>query len=671
MKLRSLSQMIPMALACLATPSTVLATGQYNPLILLHDEAAYAAIASPEFWFELEMKDLATQYKVSEKYIPSINEAESPPPDKVEPPPVSTADPDSEEMKLYEAGADAYNKKEFATASTAWVKLLGLPAAQRHERSVWAEYMLGRMAIADGRPQEAPAHFQAARKLAAAGCEDSQGLASASYGWEAYVSIGTAPATAIELYLKQLATGDHRALRSIRMIIPYEWQSERMNRDAADAPDLSGWTKPEANPLLRQVLTRWLLAYGEDFNHRYSDETSTEESTAARWLTLMEQTKPAVAEADRLGWLAYREGAYEQAGRWLKLASQETPLSTWLSAKLALRKGDTLAAEKALNQAVKTIPDSTPHVADYAPLPPRSAVYADAAVVALRNDHYETSLAYFLEAGLWSDAAYVGERVMTLPELRKYVDAMKPQTIKNDLGDSIDAHEGLRSLLARRMVREDQEAAARPYFTEEDQKTLDRYLAALKQAQQTKLPAKERARAWWDAACIAQDGSLLRTSSGPDSMWEWQNGASSLPQLRRLGKEMASEFDGPSRDVTRPAKSYKPMKFGVAPSAEEKKRLAKHVLPYEYPSHYLWVGAALAKKAAALLPAGSEEKADVLNTAGSWMFDRDEKREEEFFFAIKATCPDTEIGRQVLEAKHTFFIPGPWSQALLNKEDQN
>jgi hypothetical protein len=670
MKIRAISQVLQLATVFVATSATAFATGQYNPLNLLQDQTAYVAIASPEFWFELEMKELATQYKVSEKYVSSLEEAETPPSNKVDPAPAATPEPDAEEMKLYEAGAEAYHKREFAAAATAWEKLLGLPVAQRHGRAVWAEYMLGRTAIAAGRPQDAPAHFQAARKLAAAGFDDAQGLASASYGWEAYTSIGPAPATAIELYLKQLATGDTHAVRSIRMIIPFEWQSERFNRDAAEAPDLSGWTKPEANPLLRQVLTRWLLAYGQDFNHRYAEETSTEESPAGRWLKLMEQAKPAVAEADRLGWLAYREGAYEQAGRWLKLVSQPTPLSAWLAGKLALRKGDTAAAEKALSQAAKSIPNVAPHVQDYGPLPPRSAVCADAAVVALRNDHYESALAYFLEAGLWSDAAYIAERVMTLSELKQYVDAMQPQTIKNDLGESIDALEGLRSLLARRMVREDQETAARPYFTEENQQSLDRYLAALKQAQNSKLPAKERARGWWDAACIAQNGNLLRTSGGPDDMWEWQNGAHAVPQSRRSGKEVASEFDGPSRDVTKPAKSYKAVKFGVAPSAEEKRRLAKHGLAYEYPSHYLWVAAALAKKAAALLPAGSEEKADVLNTAGSWMFDRDEKREEEFFFAIKATCPDTEIGRQVLEAKHTSFIPGPWSAELASKDSQ-
>jgi hypothetical protein len=313
------------------------------------------------------------------------------------------------------------------------------------------------------------------------------------------------------------------------------------------------------------------------------------------------------------------------------------------------------------------LPDDEPSIShsDYLPLLPHPAVDADAAVVALRNDRFELSLSYFLKAGQWMDAAYVGERVLTLPELRKYVDEMNPLAIKNDMGLRIDALVEMRSLLAKRMVREDQEAAARPYFNEENQQTLDRYLAALNQGQNAKLPAPERARGWWDAAHIAAGGRLMATVAGPDHLWEFATASSSVAQVRRLERQAKESYDAdPSRDVTKPAKSYEPVKFGVPPSTEEKKRLAKHVLQYEYPSHYLWVAAALAKKAAALLPAASEEKADVLNTAGTWMFDRDEKREEEFFFTIKETCPNTEIGQQVLKAKHTIPISGPWSSKL-------
>ena len=64
---------------------------------------------------------------------------------------------------------------------------------------------------------------------------------------------------------------------------------------------------------------------------------------------------------------------------------------------------------------------------------------------------------------------------------------------------------------------------------------------------------------------------------------------------------------------------------------------------------------------------GSEELADVLNTGGSWIKDRDEKLADKYFQALDHRCAGTKI-RKATAGKHWFVdLPGPWS-APLNKE---
>ena len=78
---------------------------------------------------------------------------------------------------------------------------------------------------------------------------------------------------------------------------------------------------------------------------------------------------------------------------------------------------------------------------------------------------------------------------------------------------------------------------------------------------------------------------------------------------------------------------------------------------------YRLIAGALAVKAAELLPDNSEELADVVNRAGLWVKDRDEKTGNRYFQIIERRCPNTEIGRTAI-AKHWFIDQGgPWSSA--------
>ena len=68
-------------------------------------------------------------------------------------------------------------------------------------------------------------------------------------------------------------------------------------------------------------------------------------------------------------------------------------------------------------------------------------------------------------------------------------------------------------------------------------------------------------------------------------------------------------------------------------------------------------------KAAALLPDNSEELADVVNQAGMWVKDRDEKTANRYYEVIDHRCAKTQIGRNDM-TKHWFLDQeGPWSKA--------
>ena len=68
-------------------------------------------------------------------------------------------------------------------------------------------------------------------------------------------------------------------------------------------------------------------------------------------------------------------------------------------------------------------------------------------------------------------------------------------------------------------------------------------------------------------------------------------------------------------------------------------------------------------KSAALLPDNSEELADVVNQAGLWVKDRDEKTGNRYYQVIDQRCAKAEIGRADI-AEHWFVDQeGPWSKA--------
>jgi hypothetical protein len=270
-----------------------------------------------------------------------------------------------------------------------------------------------------------------------------------------------------------------------------------------------------------------------------------------------------------------------------------------------------------------------------------------------------------LKGQLWEDAAFVAERVLTTTELKQYVDAL-PNTEPSKEGE--DYNKKLRYLLGRRLVREDRYADAKQYLPTPYDKVLEKYVKALQDGANEKLSKTERAHAWFTAAWLARyDGmELMGTEGAPDAFAE--SGDFEMPDLakeRRSGtyQTIAYDKEGNESSDENGNPKMKSVPATLKASAREIQRLNTNKISPDIRFHYRLIAGALAMKAAALLPDNSEEVADVVNQAGIWVKDRDEKVGNRYYQVIDHRCPKTKIG-QADRAKHWFIDQqGPWSTA--------
>jgi hypothetical protein len=213
-------------------------------------------------------------------------------------------------------------------------------------------------------------------------------------------------------------------------------------------------------------------------------------------------------------------------------------------------------------------------------------------------------------------------------------------------------------LLGRRLVREDHYAEAAAYLSKPYDKVLEKYVKALKDGTNEKLSKTERAHAYFTAAWIARyDGmELMGTEVAPDAFVE--SGSFEIPDIakqRRSGVYQTISYDRNGEE------KKKRSPIVLKPSPQELQRLNANKIEPEVRFHYRLVAGALAIKAPALLPDNSEEPADVVNQAGIWVKDRDEKTGNRYYQIIDRRCSKTKIG-QTDEAKHWFVDQeGPWS----------
>lgn len=739
--MRRLAKIIPALAVALCFSGNAHATGYYGPSLYL-DEGGKNVDASPEFYWELEVKRLARQFHPTEKlvtigkadsdadlvsrnavksqatgevdvadYEAALKEGRIKPPDpkkaaqqqeaarkSIEQTDNKTSEalPDefSSEFSAYHRGAFAYRRgpEHWDEARQAWEDLLRRPEQDRHYRTVWAAFMLGKMALKKG-DAEAPKWFQRTRELARAGFADSLGMAADSYGWEARSEWKQDhPGKAAELFLTQLALGDESAIVSLKALIPDRDTIEGMLNYGPEYEETSKWSDDQKreeeqkavsklktaaqDPLLRRLVTAHILATASSPDFYGESDGKPAVNRCARWLAMIKEVKLAqVEDAEYLGWTAYNNGDYKDAAHWLELVKTQTPAAYWLRAKLQRRAGKLDDAAKSMAQAWESVRQTGAYTGWNAPAREEKgeeeneddsdaagghwsfgqSASGDLGGLRLARGDFVQAFDSFRKGGLWNDAAFVGERVLTANELKAYVD----QDTAVSSSRNKDETANLRYMLGRRLVRENRYEEAATYLKPPYDKILERYVKALKDGADEKLPKVERARAWFTAAWLARhDGmELMGTEVAPDVFVTGGDfELTDLAKQRRAGtyQKIRYEKDG-QKNITAPVL--------LKPSKQELQRLGSNKIEPDVRYHYRIIAGALAMKAANLLPDNSEELADVVNRAGLWVKDRDEKAGNRYYSVLEHRGVKTKIG-QAANSKHWFVDEtGPWSEA--------
>lgn len=548
------------------------------------------------------------------------------------------------EFGEYARGAWLWQAGQKDPARALWLGILARPAEERHFKSTWAAYMLGRSSDTNEWDQ-AIERYQQVRTLTAEGFSDSLGLAAASYGWEAQLRLRQQDyLRAIELYLRQLGSGDGSAVVSLR-------ETARRALSEATPTQLLALARQEQS---RRVIGSWLISGTDD---AWAPETQLADSKnlAGRWLAAVEAAGIRdLATGEQLALAAYQVGDLTSARRWIQRAPT-SPTVQWLNAKFWLRAGKIDKAAEILARIAGHFPLATPTTAESRSQGLISSLWteeeavsapqqfhAELGVLRLLRREYSQALDALIRADFWMDAAYVAERVLTLDELKTYVDRHWPE-LPPDEGNTpsdpaIDesAPEGdaarenrqrasIRHLLGRRLARDNRAEEASPYLPPAARAQLESMIEGMRKGSDESLTKSERAGGWWQAAQVARAHGLelMGTELEPD----WSVHGAHF----EAGVTLESRLAAPPY---------------ATPSSNELSRVARHAPQLNKRFHYRYTAAAMAWQAAELLPNNDDETARILCTAGSWIKIRDPQAADVFYKSLVRRCRKTPIGNQ-------------------------
>jgi hypothetical protein len=502
----------------------------------------------------------------------------------------------SPELRWYLAGAVAFGAGDSALAASYFKKVLALPAEQRATRSTWAAYSLGRAlfamsAEADAAPdllEQSAKAFEQTRQLSIDGFSDPLELGVASLGEEARV-VRTAGDwnRAIELYATQNLHGSAVGYTSLKLLMA----------DLMTLPEDQVAELLKGQPVQQLVTASLISRLGWSFG----DQPATEQKMIK---LLQNSTRGSLDNADRLAAMNYQQGDYASAKAFLEHAG-DGGLAWWLRAKLAVRDGDKTAAAAAYAKAAQAFPQNeswgdrrTPDY-DYESLQPKCRVEGESAILALQRGDYLQAFdqLYRSQSIYWFDAASVAERVLTLEELKQYVDTQVPAPPpltqqERDNYVPLPVAASLRNLLGRRLLREGHYEQALAYFDNDGLRHKARLYGEQRQAADSAWWPTRRAAALFNAAWTAR---------------EWG--------MDILGYEMAPDYATLGGNFIL---ENAELKVGPLVAEDEVKRQQASAAQPDQRYHYRFVATALASKAADNLPHTSQAFAAVLCEASGW-----------------------------------------------------
>ena len=536
-----------------------------------------------------------------------------------------------EAAHLYTLGAVAFAAAD-PRAVEYFQQVLALPVAEQGDWGLRAQYSLGRLWMNDrGTPEntydaavpvvkhpgqapldKAMAAFQQVIEQVKSGKTDPDQLALSSLGQQARIHLWQGEIIpAVRLYAQQAAQGDSDGGLSLQYVSSY----------LINPAHLAALKQAIQDPLVQQLVTIELFARSS--NLQMSGNTAARsQQTIEQILTLLEQSvQSGFAGSDRLAALAYRSGQYPMAVNLLKNAG-DSGLAWWLRAKMALRDGNVKAATAAYAKAASAFPSDESWGPQYDEeiaaefIIPGCRVAGEQAILALNRGDYLQAMELMFRGkeNYWADVADIAERVLTIDELKGFVDKHAPapttplKPVKPDEynGQPITPEVQLRELLARRMMRAGRYQEAVNYFAIPNYGQAAQAFAERLQVAQDKTSDKNvRAKAYYQAAALLREQGLEFTGyeMTPDyaiygAGYSYLGDAFNTSDLKRKSWISAAE-------AARASKSL--------PEADNRFL------------HYRWQAVALAQQAADLLPPKSQAYAAVLCNAASWVIARDAK----------------------------------------------
>ena len=500
------------------------------------------------------------------------------------------------ELVLYLAGAVAFSAGDHGLAAEYFRKVLALPAEQRRLRSTWAAYSLGRALFAQSTETNASPDllaqarkaFEQARQLSIDGFSDPLELGVASLGEEARVARTAGDwNSAIELYATQNRHGSGVGYTSLKLLVA----------------DLTAMPEAQLTPLLegkpvQQLITASLISR---LGWSFGDQPPAEQKLIK---LLQASTRVSLDNADRLAAMNYQQGDYASARAFLEHAG-DGGLAWWLRAKLAMRDGDRSAAAAAYAKAARAFPQEeswgerrTPDWA-FETLEPKCRVEGESAILALQRGDYLQAFdqLYRSKDIYWFDAATVAERVLTVDELKQYVDTQvpAPPALSQQDRDNyvpLPVAAKLRNLLGRRLLREERYDEAVAYFDSETLQQKAKWYGELRHDAESKWWPSKRAFAYFNAATMAR-----------------------FHGMDLLGYEMAPDYATFGGNYSLESVE---LKVGPLVADEEVKRQQASAAQPDLRYHYRYIANDLASRAADHLPHTSQAFAAVLCAATGW-----------------------------------------------------
>jgi hypothetical protein len=508
------------------------------------------------------------------------------------------------ERKLYVAGAVAFNAGDHGLAAEYFRKVLALPADQRALRSTWAAYSLGRAlfamsAQADAGPDlltQSQKAFEQTRQLSIDGFSDPLELGVASLGEEARVVRAAGDWNrAIELYATQNLHGSAVGYTSLKLLMA----------DLAAMPEEQLAELLKGKPVQQLVTAALISRLGWSFGYQPPNEQKLIK-------LLQNSTRGSLDNADRLAAMNYQQGDYASAKAFLEHAG-DGGLAWWLRAKLAVRDGDKNAAAAAYAKAAKAFPQNETWGERRTPdwnvesLQPKCRVEGESAILALQRGDYLQAFdqLYRSQSIYWFDAATVAERVLTLDELKHYVDTQvpAPPALTKQERDNyvpLPVAASLRNLLGRRLLREGHYEEAPAYFDSAELQAKAKWYGQLRNDAESKWWPTKRAFAYYYAAITAR-----------------------YEGMELLGYEMSPDYATLGGNYSLETTE---LKVGPLIAEGEVQRQRATVAEPDERFHYRYVATALANKAADYLPHSSQAFAAVLCIASSWGTSLEEQR---------------------------------------------